>query len=117
MELLAVIVGLEAIKWSDAVVTVWSDSSYVVNAVENGQVFKWEQKGFLKKANPDLWIRFLTVYRKHKVRFVWIKGHAGYPDNERCDTLAVTASMVPDLAVDEVYEASNVKNELFNNPK
>ncbi len=117
MELLAVIVGLEAIKWSDAVVTVWSDSSYVVNAVENGQVFKWEQKGFQKKANPDLWIRFLKVYRQHRVRFVWIKGHAGCPDNERCDTLAVAASMGSDLYVDEVYEASNVKNELFNNPK
>jgi ribonuclease HI len=116
MELLAVIVGLEAIKWLDAVVTVWSDSSYVVNAVENGSVFKWEQKGFHKKANPDLWIRFLAIYRQHKVRFVWIKGHAGYPDNERCDNLAVAASMGPDLAVDEVYETSNVKNELFNNP-
>ncbi|HOG41134.1 MAG TPA: ribonuclease HI [Bacteroidales bacterium] len=117
MELLAVIIGLEAIKWSDAAVTVWSDSSYVVNAVENGSVFNWEKKNFLKKANPDLWIRFLKVYREHKVSFVWIKGHSGHPDNERCDYLAVTASMGPDLAMDEVYETSNVKNELFNNLK
>lgn len=92
MELLAVIVGLEAIKRENAEVIVWSDSKYVVDAVNLGWVFGWEKKNFDKKANPDLWIRFLEIYRRHRVRFVWIKGHAGHPENERCDALAVAAA-------------------------
>lgn len=92
MELLAVIVGLEAIKRENAEVIVYSDSTYVVKAVNEGWVFGWEKKNFDKKANPDLWIRFLEIYRKHRVRFVWIKGHAGHPENERCDALAVAAA-------------------------
>lgn len=92
MELLAVIVGLEAIKRENAEVIVYSDSTYVVKAVNEGWVFGWEKKNFDKKANPDLWIRFLKVYRKHRVRFIWIKGHAGHPENERCDALAVAAA-------------------------
>lgn len=92
MELLAVIVGLEAIKRENAEVIVYSDSTYVVKAVNEGWVFGWEKKNFDKKANPDLWIRFLQIYRKHRVRFVWIKGHAGHPENERCDALAVAAA-------------------------
>ncbi len=89
---MAVIVGLEAIKRPNAEVIVWSDSKYVVDAVNLGWVFGWEKKNFDKKANPDLWIRFLEVYRRHRVRFVWIKGHAGHPENERCDALAVAAA-------------------------
>lgn len=92
MELMAVIVGLEAIKRENAEVIVYSDSTYVVKAVNDGWVFGWEKKNFDKKANPDLWIRFLQIYRKHRVRFVWIKGHAGHPENERCDALAVEAA-------------------------
>ena len=92
MELLAVIVGLEAIKRENAEVIVYSDSTYVVKAINEGWVFGWEKKNFDKKANPDLWIRFLQIYRKHRVRFVWIKGHAGHPENERCDALAVAAA-------------------------
>lgn len=92
MELLAVIIGLEAVKWKNATITVYSDSSYVVNAVNEKWVFGWEKKGYTKKANPDLWQRFLIVYRKHRVSFVWIKGHAGHPENERCDALAVAAA-------------------------
>ncbi len=92
MELLAVIIGLEAVKWKNATITVYSDSSYVVNAVNEKWVFGWEKKGYAKKANPDLWQRFLIVYRKHRVSFVWIKGHAGHPENERCDALAVAAA-------------------------
>jgi len=92
MELMAVIVGLEAIKRENAEVIVYSDSTYVVKAVNEGWVFGWEKKNFDKKANPDLWIRFLEVYRRHRVRFVWIKGHAGHPENERCDALAVAAA-------------------------
>ena len=103
MELLAVITGLEAIRWAEADVTVWSDSSDVVDAVEKGWVFSWEQKGFAKKANADLWTRFLAVYRRHHVRFNWIRGHNGHPENERCDRLAVAASQGSDLLVDVGY--------------
>ncbi|MBO7278768.1 MAG: ribonuclease HI [Bacteroidales bacterium] len=92
MELMAVIVGLEALLKPNSEVTVYSDSSYVVNAVSKGWLFDWERKQFDKKANPDLWQRFLQVYRRHRVRFVWIKGHAGHPENERCDQLAVEAA-------------------------
>ena len=103
MELLAVITGLEAIRWEQADVTVWSDSSYVVDAVEKGWVFGWERKGFAKKANADLWIRFLAVYRRHRVRFQWIRGHNGHPENERCDALAVAAAAAGDLLPDSGY--------------
>lgn len=91
MELLAVIKGLEAIKWDNAVVHVYSDSSYVVNAINQGWLDGWVRKGFAKVKNPDLWVRFLTQYKRHKVAFHWIKGHAGHPENERCDRLAVEA--------------------------
>lgn len=107
MELLAVITGLEAIRWERAEVVVWSDSSYVVDAVEKGWVFGWEAKGFVKKANEDLWRRFLTVFRKHDVRFRWIRGHNGHPQNERCDRLAVAAAAGSDLLTDEEYENMN----------
>ena len=103
MDLLAVITGLEAIRWTRADVTVWSDSSYVVDAVEKGWVFSWEQKNFAKKANADLWQRFLAVYRQHEVKFVWIRGHNGHPENERCDRMAVAASQGKDLLVDVGY--------------
>lgn len=91
MELLAVITGLEAIKWRDATVEVYSDSSYVVKAVNENWLPNWERKGWKKVKNVDLWQRFLLVYRRHKVSFHWLKGHAGHPENERCDALAVAA--------------------------
>lgn len=103
MELLAVILGLEAVKRIPAQITVYSDSSYVVNAINKGWVFDWEKKGYAKKKNPDLWRRFLAVYRRHKVTFVWIKGHAGHVENERCDRLAVEASLQPNLPIDAGY--------------
>ena len=92
MELLAVIVGLEALKYDGCEVTVYSDSQYVVHAVEKGWLFAWEKKNFKDKKNADLWQRFLRVYRRHSVRFVWVKGHASIPENERCDRLAVAAA-------------------------
>lgn len=106
MELLAVIVGLEALKTPGTDVVVVSDSKYVVDSVEKGWVFDWERKGFAKKKNPDLWKRFLVAYRKHTVRFHWIRGHNGHPQNELCDRLAVAAREQPVsmLAVDEAYE-------------
>ena len=91
MELLAVITGLEAVKWDNAVVEVYSDSTYVVKAVTEGWLGNWERRGWKKVKNVDLWIRFLDVYRRHRVSFHWLKGHAGHPENERCDALAVDA--------------------------
>ena len=89
MELLAVIVGLESIKKINAKVVVFSDSRYVVDAVEKGWLFSWEKTNFNKKKNPDLWIRFLKIYRKQRVSFTWVKGHANNTENESCDFLAV----------------------------
>ena len=92
MELTAVIVGLEAVKRPDAEIILYSDSKYVVDSVNKGWVFGWERKNFEKRLNADLWIRFLVVYRRHRVRFVWVKGHADNPMNNRCDQLAVAAA-------------------------
>lgn len=104
MELLAVIVGLEALTKEGLDVLVVSDSKYVVDSVTKGWVFGWEKKGFLGKKNPDLWIRFLKAYRKHRVKFQWVKGHNNHPMNERCDVLAVEASKNNRLLIDTGYE-------------
>jgi len=109
MELLAVIVGLEKIKNPNMKVLVISDSKYVVDAVEKKWVFGWEKKNFIGKKNPDLWMRFLKIYRKHQVDFKWIKGHNNHPQNERCDQLAVMASGLPTLSVDTFYENEEQK--------
>lgn len=105
MELLAVIVALEMLKKPNMDVTIYSDSKYVIDSVEKGWVFGWEKKNFAKKKNPDLWKRFLEIYRKHTVKFVWVKGHAGNPLNELVDQLAVDAYKFGELKVDEVYES------------
>ncbi|MBU8891987.1 MAG: ribonuclease HI [Bacteroidales bacterium] len=107
MELLAVIVALETLKFENSNVEIYTDSKYVSDAVEKGWLFDWEKKQFKKKKNPDLWIRFLKIYRKHYVKFHWIKGHANIPENERCDQLAVEASKESKLLIDEVYENNN----------
>jgi ribonuclease HI len=104
MELLAVITGLEALKSANCDVTVYTDSKYVADAVEKGWLFAWERKNFAKKKNPDLWKKFLLIYRKHKVKITWIKGHDLIPENEYCDSLAVSASQGTDLITDEGYE-------------
>ena len=104
MELLAVIKGLEAIRWQGATVEVYSDSSYVVNAVEQGWLEGWVATGFRKKKNRDLWMRFRELYKKNSVHFHWLKGHAGHPENERCDALAVAAYGQPGLPPDEGYD-------------
>lgn len=104
MELLAVIVGLEAIKKPGWKVVVYSDSKYVVDAVEKGWLRGWIKKDFKGKKNADLWKRFWKVYQQHEVRFRWIKGHAGHPQNERCDQLAVAAAESAMLQVDDVFE-------------
>jgi len=104
MELLAVIVALETLKIPGSEVTIYTDSKYVADAVTKGWVFDWVKKRFKDKKNPDLWLRFLEVYKKHVVKFVWVKGHANNPLNERCDELAVAASMRPDLQEDKGYQ-------------
>ncbi|MFZ2338184.1 MAG: ribonuclease HI [Bacteroidales bacterium] len=114
MELMAVIVGLEALKIPGSKVVIFTDSKYVADSVEKGWVFQWEAKGFKKKKNPDLWIRFLDVYRKHKVRFVWIKGHASNPENEICDRLAVEARMKGGLIEDTGYNPEESDEEVIS---
>lgn len=104
MELMAVIAGLEALKRDHLVITVYSDSKYVVDAFEKGWIDGWMKKNFAKRKNPDLWKRLVPLVQEHKVQFVWVKGHAGHPENERCDELAVEASMGPDLLTDTFFE-------------
>lgn len=104
MELLAVIVGLETLTRDGLDVRVYSDSKYVVEAVEKKWVFGWQKKNFKDKKNPDLWKRFLRIFPKHKVKFIWIKGHNDHPYNERCDILATSAADSKDLLADEYYE-------------
>ena len=113
MELLAVIVSLEALKKKPESVIIYSDSKYVVDAVEKKWVFGWEKTNFNKKKNPDLWIRFLKIYRQHNIAFKWVKGHSDNAENNRCDFLAVEASEEPKLEVDVWYEKSQEKNSLF----
>lgn len=107
MELLAAIVGLEALKREGTVVRLHTDSQYLVNAVNKGWLFGWEMKRFAKKKNPDLWIRFLEVYRRHQVTLIWVKGHNNDPENERCDMLAVAASKGTGLEEDGGYAPEN----------
>ncbi len=110
MELLAVIVGLQAIKSPGQEVTIYSDSKYVVDSVEKKWVFGWLKTGFKGKKNADLWMRFLEQYKKHQVKFIWIKGHNSHPENERCDQLAVAASkQTSTLAIDAPFEAERNK--------
>lgn len=103
MELLAVIKGLEAIRWQGADVEVWSDSQYVVNTVTQG----WK-----RKKNGDLWERYDVLARSFNLHFHWIKGHAGHPENERCDRLAVEAASLPGLPPDDGYDEAN-ENKLI----
>ena len=107
MELLAVIVGLEAIKKPGWNVKVVSDSKYVVDAVTKDWLTNWVKKDFKGKKNRDLWERYLKAAAPHQVTFQWVKGHAGHPENERCDQLAVMASESSDLKVDSVFESGN----------
>jgi ribonuclease HI len=113
MELMAVIVGLEALKKTGSKVTIFTDSKYVADAVNRGWLHQWEARGFRKKKNPDLWKRFLRIYRKHNVKIIWIKGHAGHPENELCDRLAVEASAEKDLLIDEGFNPDDETNMLF----
>ncbi len=96
MELTAVIEGLKALK-EPCLVTLTTDSKYVCDSITKGWVYGWQKRGWVKSdkkpaLNVDLWEQLLPLLEKHKVTFVWVKGHAGHPENERCDRLAVLES-------------------------
>lgn len=96
MELTALIEGLSALKYRCRV-TVYSDSKYVIDAITQGWAKKWRANGWMRNKkdralNPDLWEKLLGLLEQHQVNFVWVKGHAGHPENERCDALAVAQS-------------------------
>ena len=120
MELLAVIAGLEKVKHPPQKVSIYSDSKYVVDAINKRWVLSWEKNNWKRKKanvkNIDLWKRFLSIYRKHKVELRWIPGHAGIPENEKCDQLAVNAAQSDNLLIDEGYENS-LKNSDLHTPK
>ena len=108
MEMMAAIVGLEALKFPCAV-NLYTDSRYLVDAMTQGWAKKWRLNGWKrnqkeKAKNPDLWERLLTVSEQHEVKFLWVKGHAGDEENECCDRLAVAAAQQPDLLLDFGYE-------------
>lgn len=106
MELLGVIAGLEALKKENLEIEITSDSKYVVDAVNRGWIFSWEKQKFKDRKNADLWKRFLSEYRKHDIKMIWIKGHNEHPENERCDVLATTESGkdIKFLKIDEGYK-------------
>ena len=104
MELLAVITALETLKSTDYQIHIYTDSKYVSDAINQKWIFGWIKKGFKKVKNTDLWQRFLPLYRLYQPEFHWVKGHAGHPENERADRLAVLASQKKELQIDEVFE-------------
>ncbi|HNQ68164.1 MAG TPA: ribonuclease HI [Bacteroidales bacterium] len=110
MELLAVIIGLELLKIEGSDVTVYTDSKYVSEAINQNWIEKWQNKDFKKVKNPDLWIRFLKIYPRHDVKFVWVKGHADNKENNTCDRLAVESVKSNNLIIDEYFENEIDKN-------
>ncbi|MBS1521708.1 MAG: ribonuclease HI [Bacteroidetes bacterium] len=113
MELLAVIRGLEALKNLNQTITIYSDSKYVIDSIEKKWVHGWVKKGFAGKKNKDLWLRYLELSKLHQIKFIWVRGHAGHPENERCDQLAVAAGNQKDLLIDTVFEAEAGKVNLL----
>ncbi len=108
MELMAVIVALESLTRLGLNIDIFTDSKYVVDAVEKKWVFGWVKKNFKDKKNKDLWLRFLDNYRKHQIRFHWVKGHANHPQNNRCDELATMAADQGPYLIDTQYELEQV---------
>ena len=102
MELLAVIRALDKLKRYDIPVIVYSDSKYVIDSIEKGWVFNWVKTGFRGKKNEDLWRRYLDLHSKFDIEYSWVKGHAGHPENERCDVLATSATY---NNIDTIYES------------
>lgn len=114
MELMAVIVGLEALKSDEHPVRIYSDSKYVVDSISKKWVFGWQRTNFKNKKNPDLWKRYLLVQARYQIEIIWIKGHNGHPENERCDVLAVRAAESRNLLIDTFYEESEKKESMFD---
>lgn len=112
MELMAVIVSLEKLKKPHTEITIYTDSKYVCDSVEKKWVFGWEKKGFKGKKNEDLWRRFLQSYRKHKVNFKWVRGHAGDEFNERADVIAVAAANSKELKIDIGFESEKSSDSI-----
>jgi len=110
MELLAVITGLEALKFEGMEVDIYSDSQYVINAIDKKWLWGWIKKDFKGVKNPDLWMRFWRIYKKHTIRFHWVKGHSGVKENERCDFLATTAAKLSPNSIDDFFENSQKDN-------
>ncbi|MDD2634751.1 MAG: ribonuclease HI [Bacteroidales bacterium] len=106
MELLAVIVALETLKNKDSDVTIYTDSKYVSDAINQDWISGWIKKNFKKVKNPDLWKRLIKIYKLHNVKFVWVKGHSNNIENNRCDYLAVEASKKTYPLIDKYYEAT-----------
>jgi ribonuclease HI len=105
MELMAVIAGLEALKKTGLTITIYTDSQYIVKALNEGWLNKWMATNFSKgKKNKDLWVRFYDLYKQQQIRFVWVKGHAENIHNNRCDELATAAADGNNLLIDEGYE-------------
>jgi ribonuclease HI len=105
MELMAVIAGLEALKKPTLTIKIYTDSQYIVKALNEGWLNKWLATNFAKgKKNKDLWVKFYNLYKAHQVKFIWVKGHAENIYNNRCDELATSAADGNDLLVDEGYE-------------
>lgn len=105
MELMAVIAALKALKKQGLKITIYTDSQYIVKALNEGWLNKWMATNFSKgKKNKDLWVLFYNLYQQHQIKFVWVKGHAENQYNNRCDVLATTAAGGTDLLIDEGYE-------------
>ncbi|MGI4749744.1 MAG: ribonuclease HI [Janthinobacterium lividum] len=113
MELMGMIKALEAIKKPGQAITIYSDSKYVIDAIDKKWVFGWIKKGFKDKKNKDLWLQLVSLYQSHQIKLVWVKGHAGHIENERCDELAVAAAKQRDLPTDLFFEAEAIKEKLF----
>ena len=105
MELMAVIAGLKIITKNDIPITIYSDSQYVVNAIEKGWLNTWMKTNFKGgKKNSDLWKEYYELSKNFRIKFIWVKGHADNPYNNRCDALATTAADGRNLIIDEGYE-------------
>lgn len=105
MELQAVIAALEALTKPNQDIVIYSDSKYVVNAVQEGWLNNWIKTDFKGgKKNKDLWKKYFQLSRQHRIQFVWVKGHADNVYNNRCDVLATTAADGKNLLIDEAYE-------------
>jgi ribonuclease HI len=104
MELLAVIEALKKVKTTEVPITIFSDSAYVVDAIEKKWLQSWIKKDYKGKKNVDLWKELVPLLAKFKPKFIWVRGHNGHPENERCDVLAVRAAEEAPVHIDEAFE-------------